>query len=434
MTRNWRTMGSLCMALCLLFGLAPHASATTMDSSNPESYVEIEGAKQDTKARSASQSYSLRVDTINQVVSAYNSAGTLVRQMICSTGTDTDQTPLGTFATSSQYRWGFFTKFNVWAQYWTRIDGPILFHSVLFTEKDESTLVKSSINNLGKRASHGCVRLRVEDAQWIFENCPQRTQTTIFEGVRDSKYTAAVKAKGALAGKDLYTGHIPKGDTAKIKTATGGGLKLRSTAGFDGAVVTTLPDAATVTIISSSGDWKRIYYQGTVGYASAAYLEVTAAPIPTAEVPSMGMITAMGTVVTSGSNLNLRTTPDAAASVICAIPNGAEVGIVDRFDEWLYVFYQAHYGYVSRPYIAIAEDAAEPETQQAALITESATATVSTGNGSMLNLRRNPDTTSPVLIHVPNGTQLSIERMDGNWALVTYGGMRGYVHQNFLVI
>ena len=77
-------------------------------------------------------------------------------------------------------RWYYFKKFNCWAQYGYRIDGPILFHSVLYSEKDESTLRKGSVYALGSRASHGCIRLKVEDAKWIYNNCPAGTTVVVY--------------------------------------------------------------------------------------------------------------------------------------------------------------------------------------------------------------------------------------------------------------
>ena len=54
-----------------------------------------------------------------------------------------------------------------------------MFHSVLYSTRSESSLKYSSVYNLGRKASHGCIRLSVEDAQWIFENCASRTIVVI---------------------------------------------------------------------------------------------------------------------------------------------------------------------------------------------------------------------------------------------------------------
>ena len=129
--------------------------------------------------------YKLKISVADQRVYAYKWVNgdytELVRTMICSTGTVSDPTPLGTFTAGGPCgSWYYFQKFDCWAQYAYRINGPYLFHSVLYSEKDESTLRQGSVNALGTRASHGCVRLKVEDAKWIYNNCPAGTTVVVY--------------------------------------------------------------------------------------------------------------------------------------------------------------------------------------------------------------------------------------------------------------
>lgn len=132
--------------------------------------------------------YLLKVSTEKQRVYAYawseeDAAYTkLVRTMVCSTGLADTPTPKGTFTstTAPVVRWGYFPKYDVWAQYLYRIQGPYLFHSVLYDEADESTVRWGSVNKLGSPASHGCIRLDVPDAKWIYNNCPAGTTVQVY--------------------------------------------------------------------------------------------------------------------------------------------------------------------------------------------------------------------------------------------------------------
>ncbi|MBQ6594560.1 MAG: murein L,D-transpeptidase [Clostridia bacterium] len=103
----------------------------------------------------------------------------LVRTMTCSTGKN-NSTPRGTFTggpTSEQ--WHCFKNFpNCWAQYAYYVTGDIMIHSVLFNAKN-GKLTKSSVRNLGSPASHGYIRLSVEDAKWIWQHCPKGTKIII---------------------------------------------------------------------------------------------------------------------------------------------------------------------------------------------------------------------------------------------------------------
>ena len=129
--------------------------------------------------------YLLKVSVSDQRVYAYKwvngGYNQLARTMVCSTGTSAHPTPYGTFnAGGPAGRWYYFKKYNCWAQYAYQIDGGFLFHSVIYGQKDTSTLRRSSVNNLGSRASHGCVRLSVDDAKWIYNNCPAGTLVKVY--------------------------------------------------------------------------------------------------------------------------------------------------------------------------------------------------------------------------------------------------------------
>ncbi len=136
-------------------------------------------------ARKALKPYVLKVSVSDQRVYVYapdrNGEYTdLVRKMKCSTGRKSSPTPTGTFTdTCPGARWHYFKKFNCWAQYAFYIQGDIMFHSVLYNQKG-GKVTQSSVNHLGSRASHGCVRLSVDDAKWIWNNCPSNTTVIVY--------------------------------------------------------------------------------------------------------------------------------------------------------------------------------------------------------------------------------------------------------------
>lgn len=123
--------------------------------------------------------YRVTVNTAQNIVTVYEKteAGEkALSAFVCSVG---EGTPHGTFYTTDQYRWRLLFG-DVYGQYATRITGHILFHSVPYTEQSPDTLEYEEYNKLGTTASMGCIRLTVEDAKWIYENCPAGTEVTIF--------------------------------------------------------------------------------------------------------------------------------------------------------------------------------------------------------------------------------------------------------------
>ena len=103
----------------------------------------------------------------------------LVDTFVCSTGFY-GPTPTGVFTTTGPARrWHFFKEFNIWAQYAYSIEGDYLFHSVLFKKRGGKP-TSASVWALGQKASHGCVRLSVKNAKWLYQNCKRGTVVTIY--------------------------------------------------------------------------------------------------------------------------------------------------------------------------------------------------------------------------------------------------------------
>ncbi len=102
----------------------------------------------------------------------------LVKKFKCSTGKDHTPTPTGTYQAGGRAggEWYYFKDFNCYAKWATRIVGGILFHSVTYNSHKRPS---GSVSGLGRKASHGCIRLSVENAKWIYDNCPRGTTVVI---------------------------------------------------------------------------------------------------------------------------------------------------------------------------------------------------------------------------------------------------------------
>ncbi len=145
--------------------------------------------------------YAVTVDVKNQVVTVYgrdeNGGYTdIVRQMICSTGTKAFPSDLGDWTLNGRTaRWATFPKWGGgWAQYWTRINSSIAFHSVIYNSTNVMDLATGSYYDLGSRASHGCIRLQVSDAKWVYENLGKGVVVTVTDKLpSDPELTQSLK-------------------------------------------------------------------------------------------------------------------------------------------------------------------------------------------------------------------------------------------------
>ena len=91
--------------------------------------------------------------------------------MACSSGLDETPTPEGTYRlTGNRWKW-LELQGGVWGMYTTQIIGNYLFHSVPYTEYgNHGSLQEGEFDKLGEDASHGCIRLQVADAKWIYDH------------------------------------------------------------------------------------------------------------------------------------------------------------------------------------------------------------------------------------------------------------------------
>lgn len=126
--------------------------------------------------------YVNRTENCITVMQQYpDGTSSVARVMTCSCGREGYRTPEGTFQTSAYYEWRLMIG-DVYTRYAVKFTNNILLHSVPYTQPSPDTLQWSQYNLLGNPASHGCVRLTVEDAKWIYDNCVPGTPVIVYSG------------------------------------------------------------------------------------------------------------------------------------------------------------------------------------------------------------------------------------------------------------
>ena len=142
----------------------------------------------------------LLVNKKAQVVTAYirdaNGRYTLpLRHMICSTGRTYDRTRNGTYKLQGKKReWYTYSGPSGDTIRWPSVyRSGYYFHSPLYNK--DHTLRTHTVSRLGSRASAGCVRLKVTDAEWVYKNCPAGTTVYICDGRKLEKLNKALKPR-----------------------------------------------------------------------------------------------------------------------------------------------------------------------------------------------------------------------------------------------
>lgn len=129
--------------------------------------------------------YYIKINNAQNVVTIYSKDSNgdytkAVKAMVCSTGSATPKAGSSYKITTYKNRWNGLQG-NVYGQYATQIIGNILFHSVPYTAKNNSSLEYWEYDKLGTAASLGCVRLTVEDAKWIYDNIEAGTIVEFYD-------------------------------------------------------------------------------------------------------------------------------------------------------------------------------------------------------------------------------------------------------------
>lgn len=224
--------------------------------------------------------YYIEVDLTNKIITVYEKGekskkyDQIAKQFICTTGTDETPTPAGTFKLNEmRRRFGYFRKYDVYAQYWTNVSGGIYFHSVLYPTPEEGNITRSSYRALGRQASHGCIRMLVEDARWLYYNCPSGTDGILKYKEKDEALRQSLLPTMSY---DNYRSYVKKhGDEYEAAKRSLPTALVTSTATFvatNGTEYTAQPGTA-VSVVSSGGKSCRVRWNGVEGHIATSSLE-----------------------------------------------------------------------------------------------------------------------------------------------------------------
>ena len=142
--------------------------------------------------------YYLTVDRVNGVMTIYNYARTApVKSVRITVGAPETETPLGTYTCTPYLRWTPLMG-PTYGQYGTHVVSGIYIHSIPCNTPSIYDVPRDLYYLLGYPGSHGCIRVCVADAKWIFYNC-SGAPITIFDG----NYNTKDSMKGPLGKPPL---------------------------------------------------------------------------------------------------------------------------------------------------------------------------------------------------------------------------------------
>ena len=107
----------------------------------------------------------------------------LIKYWSCTIGAPATPTPSGTFlmgpSGGKPFHQLYFDSAQIRCWYASRISGGYNFHSVLYSQARKPVSVVNG--RLGANLSHGCIRLHIDNAKWIYNRIPKNTKCVIYK-------------------------------------------------------------------------------------------------------------------------------------------------------------------------------------------------------------------------------------------------------------
>ncbi|MTK13643.1 MAG: L,D-transpeptidase [Clostridiaceae bacterium] len=104
----------------------------------------------------------------------------VLKKVQCSTGILGDQeteTPLGIFNVQCKGEYFYSNKYGEGARYYIKFFSNYLIHSIPVDKK--GNIIEDEKKKIGFPASHGCIRISIYDAEWIYNNIPEGSSVII---------------------------------------------------------------------------------------------------------------------------------------------------------------------------------------------------------------------------------------------------------------
>lgn len=300
--------------------------------------------------------YYILLDLRNHIVTVFerdeNGEYTkIVRRFLCASGrTEVDETdpedeatptPRGIWKIGGRERFGKFADFNgEYARYWVQIVGSVFFHSIMYSKRSVNALKRSPYYDMGQSVSHGCVRLYVEDAKWLYYYaCPGTTIEISTTEPKNNALRRALKSKLSFSEYNAFQKTIID-DNAELPNpkawVTVEGARIRKGCGSSFDSVKRMSVGDELEVLLEGEVWVKVRYEGREGYIRRGYISFIEGEMDTSEDATL-----------LGSTQWLYAAPDEEAEQICKMPARVSVKVLETTEDgWTKLQYQNETGYV----------------------------------------------------------------------------------------
>lgn len=190
---------------------------------------------------------------------------------------------------------------------------------------------------------------------------------------------------------------------------TADALAIRAEANIAADLVGVVEHGELVEVFEVNGNWAMVRYGDLSGYAFAADLDISPAPL------------FLDATADTNSDLAIRAEQNISSAVVATVPSGGHVVVLLIDDLWAYVSDGHAVGWTFTNTLAIGSDGA----YAAEYLQDTAT----TASNSEVAVRASTDISSDVVTTIASGEAVSrlFTSEDGLWSYVLYHGTEGWV-------
>jgi uncharacterized protein YgiM (DUF1202 family) len=255
--------------------------------------------------------------------------------------------------------------------------------------------------SIGSHASSGCVRMKNEDVNELYNIVPEGTPVWIHSG----------KSTGKWAGDPSFAVQPTSGELkvtvnlANIRT----GPSL-------GAFV--MEQAETGTVLEMTGFVKDWYQIKTPG-GKTGFIHSSTVTKNTGSSNQNNFTDATGSIKVTGSVTNIRSNPSLSAPIVQKVNKGTQLVLTGENAEWYRVRLSS--GYTAYVHKSVAEKT-EAKTPDAQTIKVTV---------FLANIRNSPSENATIIMRVAQGTELKKIGNNGDWHIIQLkDGRTGFIHHS----
>ena len=224
--------------------------------------------------------------------------------------------------------------------------------------------------------------------------------------------------EGYMMAKFLNTANASQ--SATVRTNTGIGLNLREEPSTDGAIITSVGNGKTVTVLQKGADWCRVAADGKEGFVATRFLRFAGQ----STAPAAGKIAVVNNPRDT-QVLNLRQSASLDAKVLDYYRNGVKVTILQPGSTWHKVQVEdGKIGYMMAKFLKVTGETGTVAPFQAKVI--------NVNGGSYVNFRKAASLSAGIIDRIDVGSSVTVIEHGTDWCKVVIDGREGYMSSWFL--